>query len=864
MTTACIEEARFGPFRLSVRRRVLSTIDGPIPLSSRAFDILATLIELREAPVSKDELMRRVWANVVVEENNLHVQIAAVRRALGEHHRYIVTIPGRGYRFIGDLIAEDGLPPRADAPSPSREEKAANIPGPTNLPAEVTQLIGREHELAATRELLDQTRLITLVGPGGVGKTKLALAAARAVAENSSPRLGGCWLIELGTMSDPALVPSVIAATLKIEELHGRELIDSLIAAIRQRPMLLILDGCEHVAPAVAGLAERLLRNCLELRILCTSQVPLGVDGEHIRRIAPFLVPEAASVATAAAALSHHAVRLFADRVAAADGRFELTDSMAASVVEICHSLDGIPLAIELAAARVPLLGLEPVRLRIANRLALLGDERSDGLDRHRMLRAAIEWSYNLLPDVDRQILRRLSVFAGGFTLAAAQEVAAGAGFAEWDIVRGVGNLVRRSLLTTGPDLVQPRHRMLESTREFALEALATAEEHAVIARRHAEYYWDLAETAVGGASGDESVWETSGDAEWMQSLVPELENLRTALGWSLGAGGDAALGARLAAATARFWFEAGLLSEGRNWLARALDRAPPDLETSTLIRLKRGFADLSIDATTAVAAAREAVALASVCGEPATEGVCLRMLSAALYRLGRYDEAERAALRAFALLRDTSHLRTLAKCVADLCILRGVVGDHAEARRYNAEAQARLKALGDDRGAAICLQYAAEYEFAAGEVGAATTLGEESVAVFRNLNSLYYLEIGLGNLAAYRLAAGDAEGARASAREALSIAYEIEDLPGVAIIAEHIALASARLGAFDTAAKLHGYADEAHRKLGLERQGTEQTIHFGLLSILAAELPPERQSSLTAEGRLLATKSAVALALRA
>ena len=857
---AGIEEVRFGPFRLCVRQRSLSTADGPIPLSSRAFDILTTLIELRHRAVPKDELMNRVWANVVVEENNLHVQIAAIRRALGAHHRAIVTIPGRGYRFIGDLIPDPAS--FSDAASPASPARGTREEPQSNLPAEVTPLIGREAELAATCELLGQARLVTLVGPGGVGKTKLALTAARAMAEDFA---AGCWLVELGSVAESALVPSVIAARLKIEEIEGRELVDSLIMAVRPLPILLLLDSCEHVAGAVAELTDRLLHHCLDLRILCTSQVPLGIEGEHIRRIAPFEVPDAASVPTAVAALRHHAVRLFADRVAAADGRFELADNMAASVVEICRSLDGIPLAIELAAARVPLLGLEPVRLRIANRLALLG-EPGDPAGRHRMLRAAIEWSYNLLPEVDRQILRRLSVFAGGFTLAAAQEVAAGAGFATWDIVRGVGNLVQRSLLTTGPDLVHPRHRILEATRDFAFEALAAADEHAVVARRHAEYFCGLAESAVGGnaPAGEDSVWETSGDAAWMTPLVPEIENLRAALGWCLGADGDQALGSRLAAATARFWFEGGHLSEGRGWLARALERVPADLGASVLIRLKRGLADLSIEAATAVAAAREAVTLAAATGDPVTEGVCLRMLSSALYRLGRYDEAERAALRAFELLRHSGRLRTLAKCVADLCILRGVTGDHAGARRYNAEAQARLRALGDDRGAAICLQYAAEFEFAAGEARAAARLALESVAVFRSLNSRYHLEIGLGNLAAYLLAADDAEGARASAREALAIAHEIEDFPGVAIAIEHIALASARLGAVETAAILFGYVEEAHRRLELERQGTEQTIHTGLLSILSAALSPEQQMSLTTEGQLLPTKTAVALALRA
>jgi predicted ATPase/DNA-binding winged helix-turn-helix (wHTH) protein len=840
------EELTFGPFRLSLRRRTLTTAEGPVTLSSRAFDVLAALIDARAAPIGKDELIRRVWGDIFVEENNLHVQIGAIRRALGPDHPYILTIPARGYHFVGDVAevaaAADQSAPHAGAPPP-REP-------PGNLPVQVTALVGREREVGEALALLEKARLVSLVGPGGVGKTKLALSTARNLAGRFP---GGCWLLELGTLADPALTASALAACLKIEEVQDRPLTENLLGFLRPRELLLVIDGCEPVLGAAADLIGEVVRRCPKVRILCTSQAPLGVEGEHVCRIAPFDVGDALDVSTVEAALRQDAIRLFAERAGAVDGRFAVTEASLPSIIDICRNLEGVPLAIELAAARVPLLGLEPVRHRIANRLALLGDDRRDTPHRHRTLRATIEWSYGLLSDSAREILRRLSIFAGGFTLDAAQQVACGSGIAEWDVVRGVSDLVQRSMLSTGPDLIYPRHRMLEVMRSFALETFADPAERDAIARRHAEYFRDF-------AAAGEAQWESTGDVEWTAIFAPELVNLRAALEWSLGAGDAAALGARIAGASARFWFEAGHLSEGRSWLSRALERAPPDLEALTVIKLKRGLADLCVDVAAAAEAAQDAVALAEGLNDAVLLGVCLRALSAARYRQGDYTSAQDLTRRAFDSLSRAPLSRTYAQCLGDLCILRGVAGDYAEARLHNAQAQSRLKALGDRRGAAICLQYAAEFEFADGDAAAAEALASESVALFQTLNGRYHLEIGLGNLAAYRLVSGDAAEGAAAARQALLIADEIGDRTGVLIAVESLALAFAELGAIETAARLHGYLEMAHRELGLSRQETEQAVHERL--VLALSAPPQRVSRLTAQGADLDLSAAIALAL--
>ena len=841
MEFVAADDIVFGPYRLSVRQRTLSGAEGPIALSGRAFDVLVALIESRAQIISKDDLMSRVWGSVVVEENNLHVQIAAIRRVFGPGNRYILTIPGRGYRFAADLESAPGQP---HAPAHDPE------PAQTNLPTQMTALVGRKDELAGVCALIETARLVTLVGPGGVGKTKLALAVAHSLLERYPE---GCWITELGSISDPALAPDAVAASLRMEEQHGRALAESLASVLRNRQVLLVLDSCEHLIEAVADLVALLLQRCPRLRVICTSQTPLGLQGEHVRRIGPFDLPVLHGPITAEAALQLDAVRLFVERAGASDDRFAVTDASAASIVEICRSLDGIPLAIELAAARAPLLGLEPLRLRIANRLALLGDDRRDTPGRHRTLRAAIAWSYGLLPEPERQILRRLSIFSGGFTLAAAQQVAAGAGFAEWDIVRGIGALMQRSLLTTGPDLVRPRHRMLEALRDFLHEELGAGEERQAADRRHAQYFLDLAGEA-------DANWESSGDVDWLTPFELERDNLRAALGWALGPQGDALLGVRLAAATGRFWFEAGHLTEGRDWLARALAQTPTETDPHTLISLKRGFADVSRDPVAAVAAAEEARDLAVQQGDPALEGVCLRALSSALYRLGRYADAEQTAFDAFQRLGAGDNGRSLANCVSDLCILKGVAGDYAAARRYNTEAQARLNALGDARGAAICLQYAAEFEFAAGHVDLAVSLAEESVELLRALNRRFLLEVGLGNLAAYRLLMDDLAGAEMAAREALTIAREIEDEPGVVFAIEHIALVFAQSGLADLAAGLYGYVEETHRRLGLIRQQTEETVHERLMHALAQAMSAEQRISLQEEGRVCGVDAAIAM----
>jgi predicted ATPase len=830
----------FGMFRLSQRRRQLVGPNGLLPLGSRAFDVLMALIERRDRLVSKDELMDIVWPDVVVEDNNLQVQISALRKAIGD-----------GDRVTGDVRSAAEAATAPEAPNPPH--RPPRFPTDGNVPNEITPLIGREADLATIMELLGKGRLVTLAGAGGIGKTKLALVAGR----TAMPLFpDGVWLVELAPLSDPQLIANTIAAALEIEETPRRSPADSLLSALRDRKLLLILDNCEHLVEPVADLGAQLLRRCGGVSILVTSRESLGLDGENILRLLPLTVPDPAAGLSAEACLAHSGIRLFVDRARGADQRFQITDATAPIVADICRRLDGIPLALELAAARLPLLGLEALRARLADRFSLLIGTKRIPVERHRKLRSTIEWSHSLLPETDRLVLRRLGVFADGFTLEAAQHVVGLPEIADWDVLSGIESLLQRSLLTTGPDLNRPRHRLFESMRDFALEELDKAGERAALERHHAAWLCRYFEQA-------EASWEHTPTVQWLAPLNSEVENLRVGLERCFGPSGDAALGMRLAAASARYWLDSGKYSEGRVWLGTAIERGDGAEDPRLMLRLWRGLAALSLEPAAAVQAAEHAVALARQ-GEDAQQlGTCLRALYAATYLQGRVAEAEAVALEALPLLESGQTPKTLALCMTDLCVFRAASGDFAAARRGSIEALARLRRVGDDRATALHLQYSAEFEFADGQADAALAFAEESIALFRSLNSGFLLGAGLGNLAAYLAITGDMNGARAAAREALAIARDVEDHLGVVGAIEVLALVAGRAGAPGVAATLAGYTARFDDGRIGDHHSTEHRVHAALLEQLSRSLSPDGMARLGADGALMTEAEAAALALR-
>ena len=535
----------FHDFDLSPDQRRLIVRGQPATIGARAYDLLMALVERSDRVVSKDELLDIVWPKLVVEENNLQVHIHALRKLLGP--TAITTVPGRGYRFTAERLQTGGVPfveRRRGPAAPTGELKTADGPDAQrgNLPSYLPDLYGREEDMRALRALLESERLVTLSGSGGIGKTRLALAVAHQLRE-LYPH--GVWMIELAWVNDASLLESLIAQALGITLSGHKPALDELADALRSQELLLVLDNSEHLVDAVGALAFRLLHATPSLRMLVTTQELLRVSGEQVYKLAPLAVPVERDVRHAA---EFGAVRLFVERARALDRRFELNDRNDDAVIDICALLDGIPLAIELAAARIPLLGVYGILDRLGERFRMLTGGARVSLHRHQTLRAALDWSHQLLRPDEQKVFRRLALFSGGFVVEGAQLVVSDDQINEWAVLDHLSTLVDKSLVLVD-DGERPRYRLLESARAYALERLAEAGETDIWLRRHAQATGSLCERAV-----------KLRDVDW---LWAEMNNLRTAYAWARGDGGDDTLAVSLATSSAMVLAVAGLVNEG-------------------------------------------------------------------------------------------------------------------------------------------------------------------------------------------------------------------------------------------------------------------------------------------------------------
>ncbi len=524
---------KFGRFQVLPHRREFLADGVPVSLGSRAFDVLMVLIDAGGELVTKDEILSRVWPGMVVEEHSLQFHISTMRKVLGEDRGFIKTISGRGYRLVADITPaageQEALAGRGAALSPPPLPDAES---PTNLPAPTSELIGREVELSEASTLLTAHRLVTLVGAGGIGKTRLGLEVARHLRPNFT---NGVWVAELGRLSDPDLVPVTVAAALGLEIAGGGVTPEQVASALSAKRLLLVLDNCEHVIDAAARMAEALLRANPAVHVMATSREPLRAADECLYRVPPLAVP-AEGTEDIEDLLRYGAVQLFVARVRATEPHFAPDQRIAPAIAGICRRLDGIALAIELAAARAATLGVEMIATHLDDRFHLLVAGRRTALPRHQTLRATLDWSYELLSEADRIVLRRLSIFAGSFTLEAAGTVAASAELAALDVINAVANLVVKSLVIANAGDTIARYRLLETTRVYALEKLTEGSELEPIARRHAEYCRDLLERA-------ETELETKSTGECLAAYGPWIDNIRAALDWGFSPSGDASIG---------------------------------------------------------------------------------------------------------------------------------------------------------------------------------------------------------------------------------------------------------------------------------------------------------------------------------
>ncbi len=546
------ESFAFGSFHLIPAQRMLFEDGKPLRLGSRALDILVTLVESAGETVRKDQLIVRAWPDTVVDEGALRVHIAALRKALGDGRagkRYIANNPGRGYTFVAPVTRESSGPPPA-------------TPGGTtianNLPVPLTGIVGRRDIIAALAAQLAQRRLLTIVGPGGIGKTTVAAAVAETV---SASYADGVWFVGLASLPDPDLVPSALMTMLGISP-SGANPTSGLAAWLRVKQALIVLDSCEHVTNAVAALAEEVLKAAPRVRILVTSREPLRAEGEWLHRLASLEVPPDSIDLSATEALEYSAVQLFNERAMAVVDGFTFDDADTPAVLEICRRLDGVPLALELAAARIDALGVRELAAHLDDRFRVLTSGRRTALPRHQTLGATLDWSYQLLSEAERTVLRRLAVFAGDFPLEAA--VAVATDIASSEIVDHIGSLVAKSLVAADLRGKPSRYRLLDTTRLYSREKLKSSGEFQQVARRHAEYYIDVFAHA-------ETESESRPQAEWLAIYGRHLDNVRAGLDWAFSPEGDPQIGVALTVAVVPLWVQLSLLGECRERVERAL-----------------------------------------------------------------------------------------------------------------------------------------------------------------------------------------------------------------------------------------------------------------------------------------------------
>jgi predicted ATPase/DNA-binding winged helix-turn-helix (wHTH) protein/ribosomal protein S18 acetylase RimI-like enzyme len=805
MTASEITESSylFGAFQLIPWRRLLR--DGKlVALTPRALGVLSTLVEQHGQIVTKDELFAEVWRDVTVEDHNLTMQISILRKALAPGS--IATFPGRGYTFKAAVERLPGAAPAQAAPG-------------TNLPHRRATLIGRDAELTEVEDRIGRHRLVTVVGEGGIGKTRLAIAIGWRLATLFPD---GVMRIDLAPLTDPAVVTSAAATTLGVALNGTAPPAEAIAAAIGRKRMLLIFDNCEYLASAAAALADVLLDRAPGLSVLATSQEPLHLAEEQIYRLRPLALPPAGAKDIA----GFDAVALFVRRAQAADRRFVLDDDNADGVAEICRRLDGMPLALEMAAARLPLLGIGGLRARLDERLRLLGTG-------HRTLLAMVEWSHGLLDSGDQAVFRRLAVFPGSFSLDAA--VAVTGATEAWPIVDTLGRLVDKSLVTV--ETGEPRrYRLLETLRLHAAEKLQASGENEATAEHHARFFTTLFDEADAAEENG-----TILDVAWMALYRPEIDNLRAALDWALAEPERAPVAVALAGGAGRLWSRLGLYGEGKRYAERAIPLIDQTMPGAVAARLLRQASVLwrGVDPARTLTLLERSAALYRQAAERKGLVDVLARIGNEYTLLGRLAEAVAVLDEGEEIVSSGNDKGTLITLMLTRGTLALAMKEPAEARRYYTigleQARAEKRILWEN----IFHTNLAEVEFQEGAIDQAIAHARAAATGVRAAGASDTSLLGwpLSNLASYLIARGDHVEARAYTAEALSLFLE-EGGRLVQGCLRQGALIGALNGQHTAAAQLIGFVDAHHNRSGRLLEFTEQQLHDRLSTLLAAALP--------------------------
>jgi predicted ATPase/DNA-binding CsgD family transcriptional regulator len=727
-----------------------------------------------------------------------------------------MTPPGVGENSIIPEPHESLLGPHAVEPAEAAET-ILHTPehSPNNLPLELSSFVGREGELAEVKRLLESTRLLTLTGPGGCGKTRLALASASELVEGFKD---GVWMVELASLADPSLVPQAVASTLGAREQPGRSLTETLSGYLGFKNVLVVLDNCEHLIEACATLAEALLRSCSGLRVLATSREALGITGEVAWSVPSLSLPDLRRLPHIDGLPRYESVRLFLERTEAIKPTFALTEQNAPAVAQICYRLDGIPLAIELAAARAKVLSVEEISERLDDCFGLLTVGSRTTMPRHRTLHATIDWSHEMLSEEEQTLFRRLSVFAGGFALNAAESVCAEGELLRDEVLDLLSHLIDKSLVVVQEKVGETHYRLLETVQQYGrkkLDASADAEE---VRKRHARFYLALAEEAEPWLKGHQQV-------EWMERLEAENQNLRAATHW-LVEKGEIETVVRLAWALRLFWYQRGHQGEGYRYAGVVLEKG---------------------DALPTVARARAFLVAA--------------VMSLGFESLGRTQQLWEES---FALFGQTGDRSGLALAMGGVGIMAMLQGDTKRASTFMEDSVRLFRELGDEWGVSSVLMYLGMVPFNRGDYEEATRYFEEALAISREIGNRQSGYVSLHNLAQTAEARGDHDGAVRLYLEGMRLALEVSDEAHAAYCLEELARLVGVRSEPERSVRLLGASEALLEAAGapLYAYASDRVRHERWVEELRSRLSETAFGAAWAEGRTMTPEQAIEYAL--
>ena len=831
---------RFGSFELQPGRQLLRN-GSVIPVGRIVLELLGALVRARGKLVTKDELFEAAWPGVVVVENALHQHMRALRNALGDHSDLIVTVARRGYRFEGQGEEIEVGDQDADA--------SGELP---SMPAPLTPLIGREDELPAIDRLLAAHRCVTLLGHGGVGKTRLAIEVARLWEGRGT---GPAHWVGLAGIAEGDGVDGAIAAAFGLTGPSSLPPLARVRHVLRDNAALILLDNCEHLVDACSFAVHQLMQGHAGLHVLATSQQPLGMSGEHRVRVSMLGVPPEGTRDGGVIAASP-AVKLLLARVGECASQLHIDSDALEDAAALCRQLDGNALAIELAAVHVATIGLAATRSALADHFRLLAGGPRDVLPKHRSLEAMIDWSHALLNRNQAALFRRLSVFAGGWTLEAAIAAIGDATHDPADIAGDLSELVERSLIVSEGLTRSPRLRMLEAQRFYALKELRASGEHEMYAVAHARYF-------VGFFEEGHDDWDDAHDEQWLARHAPERDNLRAAIRFAL-ANSDRTLAARLVGSSVWLWRATGAAHELRQLLQHPLLQPgllpPGDVRARLELALAFSLHWTSSESLRVESAAAGAVAAFEGSSDMLGAADSLLCLAAAFAQLGDTLSHQTCLGRIESLLGEHRHGKTYGWYCGSHAWAAQLAGDLHAALAWATRSRIAYRGSGARHGETRALLHLADLQLAAGDAVQAIALGEECIAMLEG--GLHRVDLGRAhaNLAAARFATGDVDRARSDWERALG---ELRGLDFSYWVFDHLALLAISRGHDDAAARMIGFADAGYARLSKgKRVQNEQRAHDAAMARLRGRFPAYELAALLLSGAVSSEEEMSALAL--